>query len=72
MGEFSELISGYELRQEIEMQRTAWMTAHLMNIHLKKKVTVQQLLGKSKSMTKEDKVSKFEQLKEKMKKRKAE
>ena len=54
------------------MQRTAWMTAHLMNIHLKKKVTVEQLLGKSKSMTQEDKNAKFEQLKEKMKKRKAE
>jgi hypothetical protein len=68
------MVQGYEMRQELEMQRTAWLAANLMNIHLKRKVTVQQLLGKSKSksMTKEDKVMKFEQLKEKMKKRKAE
>jgi hypothetical protein len=66
------MLSGYELRQELEMQRTAWLAANLMNIHLKKKVTVQQLLGKSRTQSREDKVSKFEQLKAKMEKRKAE
>jgi hypothetical protein len=66
------MLSGYELRQELEMQRTAWLAANLMNIHLKKKVSVQQLLGKSRTQSREDKVSKFEQLKAKMEKRKAE
>jgi hypothetical protein len=56
----------------MEMQRTAWLAANLMNIHLKRKVTVSQLLGKSKTMTKEDKIAKFEQLKTKMKNRRAE
>jgi hypothetical protein len=65
-------MEGYELRQELEMQRTAWLAANLMNIHLKRKVTVQQLLGKSKNMTTEDKQMKFEQLKEKLNKRRAE
>jgi hypothetical protein len=66
------MLSGYELRQELEMQRTAWLAANLMNIHLKKKVSVQQLLGKSRSQSREDKVAKFEKLKAKMEKRKAE
>lgn len=66
------MLSGYELRQEIEMQRTAWLAANLMNVHLKRKVTVSQLLGKSKTMAREDKVAKFEQLKQRMQKRAAE
>ncbi len=70
--EFEQMVKGYELRQEMEMQRTAWLAANLMNVHLKRKVTVQQLLGKSKSMSKEDKISKFEELKHKLEKRRAE
>jgi hypothetical protein len=66
------MLSGYELRQELEMQRTAWLAANLMNIHLKKKVSVQQLLGKARTQSREDKVAKFEKLKAKMEKRKAE
>lgn len=54
------------------MQRTAWLAANLMNVHLKRKVTVSQLLGKSKTMAREDKVAKFEQLKQRMQKRAAE
>jgi hypothetical protein len=54
------------------MQRTAWLAANLMNVHLKRKVTVSQLLGKSKTMAREDKIAKFEQLKEKLKNRRAE
>ncbi len=64
------MLSGYEMRQDIEMQKTAWLAANLMNIHLKRKVTASQLLGKSKSMTREDKVAKFEELKKKIEKRK--
>jgi hypothetical protein len=65
-------MSGYELRQEIEMQRTAWLAANLMNIHLKRRVTIDQLLGKSKSMTRDEKLEKFEQLKKKLEQRRAE
>jgi hypothetical protein len=70
--EYRELLEGYELRQEIEMQRTAWLAANLMNIHLKRKVTVDQLLGKSKTMAKEDKIAKFEALQQRLKNRRAE
>jgi hypothetical protein len=70
--EYRELLEGYELRQEIEMQRTAWLAANLMNIHLKRKVTVDQLLGKSKTMVKEDKIAKFEALQQRLKNRRAE
>jgi hypothetical protein len=52
------------------MQKTAWLAANLMNIHLKKKVTVNQLLGKSKTMAQEDKVAKFEELKNRMRNQK--
>jgi hypothetical protein len=65
-------MAGYELRQELEMQRLAWLASNLMNVHLKKKVTVNQLLGKSKTMAREDKLAKFEQLKERLQTRKAE
>jgi hypothetical protein len=65
-------MSGYELRQEIEIQRTAWLAANLMNIHLKRRVTIDQLLGKSKSMTRESKVAQFEELKKKLEQRRAE
>jgi hypothetical protein len=54
------------------MQRTAWLAANLMNIHTKRKVTIDQLLGKSKSMTRESKVAQFEQLKQKLEQRRAE
>lgn len=71
-GEYNDLMSGYELRQELEMQRTAWLAANLMNVHIKKKVTVQQLLGKSKTSSKEEKVAKFEELKQRLNARRAE
>lgn len=54
------------------MQKTAWLACNLMNVHLKKRVTVQQLLGKSQTMTEQDKITKFEELKNRMNKRKAE
>ena len=33
------------------MHLLAWHAANVMNVHLKKKVTVKKLLGKQKSMT---------------------
>ena len=60
------------MRQDIEMQRLAWLAANLMNVHTKKKITVQQLLGKSKTSSKEEKVAKFEELKQRLNARRAE
>lgn len=33
---------------EYETERIAWQTANLMNIHLRRNVTVKELLGKTK------------------------
>ena len=49
--EIYELVEGYNQREENEMQKLAWHAANLMNVHLKKKVTVKKLLGKEKQMT---------------------
>lgn len=49
-----------------EMHRLAWHAANIMNVHTKKKITVKQLLGKEKRMTREEKLEKFEQLKQKL------
>ena len=62
-------MTGLELRQELEWNRLAWQTAHLMNVHLKRNVTVRQLLGKDRTMTKEDKAEQFERLKAKLNRR---
>ena len=40
-----------------------------MNVHLKRNVTVRQLLGKDRTMTKEDKAERFERLKAKLNRR---
>ncbi|SFS75869.1 hypothetical protein SAMN05444972_10758 [Marininema halotolerans] len=50
------------------MQRLAWHAANLMNVHLKKKVTVKKLLGKEKDVTKAEKEKKFAELTQKLSK----
>lgn len=40
------MIEGYQLRNEQDMERLAWHAANTMNVHLKRKVTIKQLLGK--------------------------
>jgi len=52
-GEYLEMCEGYNLRIEHEMRRLAWHAANVMNVHLKKRnrVTVDQLLGKKRTMT---------------------
>ena len=64
-GEYLDMCEGYNLRIEREMQRLAWQTAHLMNVHLRKRqrVTVDQLLGKKKQMTQLEREAEFEKLK---------
>lgn len=50
-----------------ELQLVAWHAANLMNVHLKKKVTVKKLLGQEKNMTKEEKEETFNQFIQKLK-----
>lgn len=66
------MMSGYDMRLDMEMQRLAWHAACVMNVHLKRKVTPKQLLGKEKSMSKKDKIAKFDELTERLKNRRAE
>ena len=60
------------MRMDVEMQKTAWLAANIMNVHTKRRVTVDQLLGKSKTQTQEDKVKNFELLKQKLQRQRAE
>lgn len=54
--EFGELVEGFRDRHEYDMQKIAWQTANLMNVHIQKKrdmVTVEKLLGKKKEQNKQ-------------------
>lgn len=46
--EFAATADGYRRRTDRELERLAWQTANLMNVHLKKKdrMTMQKLLGR--------------------------
>lgn len=46
------------------MHRLAWHAANLMNVHLKKKVTVKKLLGKERNMAMEERERQFTRLME--------
>ncbi len=45
------MAEGYQERMDIQMHLLAWHAANIMNVHLKKKVTVKKLLGKQKTQT---------------------
>jgi len=45
------MAGGYQERLDTQMHLLAWHAANVMNVHLKKKVTVKKLLGKQKSMS---------------------
>ena len=65
-GEFTDILEGFNTRQEMEYQRTAWLAANLMNLHLKRKVTAAKLLGKHKkrdTRTKEQKRAELDEVK---------
>lgn len=68
------MIDGYNLRAEMEHQRLAWHASNIMNVHLKKRVTPAQLLGKEKvnvPQSEEDKHEEFEKLMELRKKQRS-
>lgn len=44
--DYRDLMEGYNLRHDIEMQMLAWQTALLINVHSKRKIKPAQLLGK--------------------------
>lgn len=67
--EFLDLIEGHKARIDQELERFAWHAANVMNVHLKKKVTVKKLLGKEKKpQTREQKLLELEKLKAAVKK----
>jgi hypothetical protein len=55
---------GYEQKMDMQMQMLAWHAVNLMNVHLEKRnqVTVDQLLGKNKKMSRADKETQFAKL----------
>jgi hypothetical protein len=56
------MADGYQENMDIQMQMLAWHAANLMNIHLERSVTADQLLGKDKPMNQQDKEAKFGEL----------
>ncbi|MFD1397687.1 hypothetical protein ACFQ49_16015 [Kroppenstedtia eburnea] len=44
------------------MHRLAWHAANLMNVHLKKKVTVKKLLGQERNMAQTEREQQFARL----------
>lgn len=44
------------------MHRLAWHAANLMNVHLKKKVTVKKLLGQERNMAQAEREQQFARL----------
>lgn len=56
------LANGYRLRQENDLHIVAWHACNVMNIHLKKKITVKKLLGKDRTMTPFDREKELEKL----------
>ncbi|SMO48815.1 hypothetical protein [Melghirimyces algeriensis] len=65
--ELNEMAEGHQRRQELEMEKLAWHAANLMNIHLKKKVSVNKLLGRKQTMSKAEKAEQFAQMMQKWK-----
>lgn len=45
------MVDGWKYRDEREMEMLAWQTAHLINIHTKRKITVENLLKKKGQVT---------------------
>ena len=66
--DYKAMMEGFKLRHDIEMQVVAWQTALLINVHSKKKVRPEQLLGKKQGMSTIEKEQKFAQLMQKLNK----
>lgn len=54
---------GYQERLDTQMHLLAWHACNVMNVHLKKKVTVKKLLGKQKTMNTLEREAEGEKLK---------
>ena len=66
--DYRDMMDGYRLRHEIDMQMLAWQTALLINVHSKRKIRPEQLLGKKQGMSKIEKEQKFAHLMQKLNK----
>jgi hypothetical protein len=53
---------GWRYKHDIQMNIMAWHAANVMNVHTKKQVTVDKLLGKKKEMTPFDRESEVSKL----------
>jgi hypothetical protein len=60
--EIFDLAEGYRERYDTQMHIVAWHAANVMNVHTKKQVTVDKLLGKKKEMSPLDRESEVEKL----------
>jgi hypothetical protein len=47
--ELMDMVEAYNDKLDITMQMLAWHASNIMNVHLKRKVTPNKLLGKDKS-----------------------
>lgn len=64
--DYSDLLGGYNLRHDVEMQMLAWQTALLINVHSKRKIKPAQLLGKRSGQNELTNEQKIAQLKERL------
>ena len=69
--ELNEMAEGYRERMDQQMHLLAWHAANIMNVHLKRKVTVKKLLGKERVMTREEREIQFERFMAMLKKKRA-
>jgi len=69
--ELNEMAEGYQERMDQQMHLLAWHAANIMNVHLKRKVTVKKLLGKERVMTREEREIQFERFMVMLKKKRA-
>lgn len=56
------MLEGWQRRKETEMEMIAWHAAIIINLFSKQPVTVDQLLGRNRPMTFEEKHQQFEEL----------
>jgi hypothetical protein len=62
------LIEGHQKRIDEQMKLAAWHAANIMNVHLKKKITIRKLLGKDRTMNEIERGIELSKLKEYLKK----
>lgn len=60
--ELLDMMEGRKHQADMEMRRLAWHAANVMNVHLKKPVTVEKLLKPKPQQTDQDKKKQFDKL----------